>query len=245
MADGGGSTKTQNVTTTSNSAPWGPTQPGLTKAIGDLGNIYDSGGFNIPYYPGQTTAGVTPEQSQAWQMVSDLTKNPGSSSVGAATDYNNAILKGDYSALQPMFDAAKDAAGSTYEAAGRYGSGAHDNAVTKGVSSVIAQAAATAAGQAPGLQTAAYQPAQYLDSVGQERQGQAQQLINDAIAKFNYQQTAPIQAANNYAQALSGNWGGATVGTQPVQTTATNPWLQGGGLLASLLGSAAGSYFGG
>jgi hypothetical protein len=216
MADSGGS-KTQTVQTTSNSAPWGPTQPGLTKGVEDLGKLYDSGSFNIPRYPGQTLADVAPETSDAWKMVTDITKNPNASSVQAATNYNNAILKGDYSALSPMFDAAKDAAGSTYEAAGRYGSGYHDNAVSKGVGSVIANAASTAAAQAPGLQTAMYAPAAALSGVGAERSGRAQDEINQAIGDFNYDQTAPINAVNAYMQALSGNWGGTTVGTQPIQ----------------------------
>jgi hypothetical protein len=238
FGDSGGS-KTQ--TTTSSSAPWAPTQPGLKQGISDLDKLYKSGGFNIPYYPGQTLAETAPETSQAWQMVSDIAGNPSSSSVQGATDYNNAILRGDYSALQPMFDAAKDAANSNYEAAGRYGSGYPDNAVSKGIGSVIAGAAGNAAAQAPGLQAAMYQPAAALGQVGDQRQAEAQNQINEAIKAYNYGQTAPINAINSYMQALSGNWGGTQVGTQPVQGAGTN-WqdIFGAGLGAG--GLALGAY---
>lgn len=240
MADSGGS-KTQTVQTTQNTAPWSPTQPGLKKGIADLDKIYAAGGFNIPRYPGDTLADVAPETSQAWQMVSDIAKNPNASSVGAATDYNNAILRGDYSALQPMFDAAREAAGSSYEAAGRYGSGYHDNAVSKGVGSVIANAASGAAAQAPQLQAAMYQPAAMLQGVGDDRQAQAQTEINQAISDFNYDKTAPINAINAYMQALSGNWGGTTVGTQPIQVPGSS-WQDYAGLGLGVGGLGLGAF---
>lgn len=242
--DGGGSTKTQNVTTTSNSAPWAPVQPGLQTGIKDLTSIYNSGGFNIPRYPGQTLADTAPETTQGWQSITDTANDP-SKGVGAAQTYNNAILNGDYSALQPMFDAARDTAASSYEAAGRYGSGYHDNAVSKGVGSVIANAAGSAVSAAPALAAAQYAPGQALEAVGTARQQTAQDQINAAIAAYNQDKTAPISSIEDYMAALSGNWGGSTTATQPVQSAATNPWLQIAGLGASAVGSAASSYFGG
>lgn len=238
FGDSGGS-KTQ--TTVQSSAPWAPTQPGLKQGIKDWTALYNSGGLSTPYYPGQTVAGVSPERSSAWQMVSDLSGNPNSSSVQSATDYNNAILKGDYSALQPMFDAARDTVNSNYEAAGRYGSGYHDNAVSKGVGSVIANAASTAASQAPGLQSAMYQPAQYLDTVGQERQQQAQNEIDANVQRYQYDSTAQQRAIQDFISGLSGNWGGSTTMTAPSTSTTNNPWLQLGGLGISALGSYFGS----
>jgi hypothetical protein len=234
-----GSSKTQ--TTTSSSAPWGPIQAPAKQGIADWTKLYNSGGLSVDPYPGQTVAGTAPEQSAAWKMVSDIAGDPSKSSVGAATNYNNAILRGDYSALQPMFDAARDAAGSTYEAAGRYGSGYHDNAVSKGVGSVIANAASTAASQAPGLQQAMYQPAQYLDQVGQERQGQAQTEINANITKYNAQKNQQAQAIQSYLAGLQGNWGATNTQTVPVQGQGTS-WqdLFGAGLGAG--GLALGAY---
>jgi hypothetical protein len=242
MADGGGS-KTKTVSTSSATAPWAPTQPGLEQGIKDWTDLYKSGGLQVPYYPGQTVAGVAPESSQAWQQISDLAGNPNSSNVKAATDYDKAILSGDYSALSPMFDAARSQADSRYEASGRFGGGYHDAAVGKGVGAVIADAAGGAASRAPGLQQAMYQPSQFLDTVGQERQGQAQNEIQAAIDKFNYDQTSKSTAIQNYMAGLPGGSGASVTGTQPLQVNQSNPWLQYAGLAASALGSAAGSFF--
>lgn len=241
MADSGGS-KTKQVQTTQNTAPWAPTIPGLSKGIDDWTKLYNSGGLNVPSYPGQTVAGVAPERSQAWQQITDLASNPNSSSVGAANDYNSAILRGDYSALSPMFDAAKDAAGSTYEAAGRYGSGYHDNAVSKGVSGVIAGAAGQAAAQAPGLQAALYQPAQMLGSVGQDRQNQAQSEIDAAIQKYNYDKTSQATAIQNFMAGLPGGSGASVTGTQPYQSNSGTSWQDIFGAGTSLASLGLGAY---
>lgn len=244
MADGGGSQKTQTVQTTSNTAPWAPTQPGLEQGISDWTKLYNSGGLNVPYYPGQTIADTAPETTAGWNSITNTANDP-NTGVGSALKYNNAILNGDYSALSPMFGAAQDAANSNFEGAGRYGSGANSKAVGTGVAQVIADAAGNAVNAAPGLQAAAYAPGQALESVGAARQATAQDQITAAIQKYNYQQSAAAQAIQNYMAGLPGGSGSTTIGTQPIQTTNTNPYLQGGGLLASLLGSAAGSYFGG
>jgi hypothetical protein len=241
MADGGGSSKPQTVQTVQNSAPWGPTVKGLTKGVGELDKLFASGGFNIPRYPGETLADTAPETSDAWNMISGIARDPNASSVRAATDYNNAILKGDYTALQPMFDAAGDAVDSRFEAAGRYGGGYHGKGVSEGVAGIIAQAAGNATQAAPGLQQAMFQPAAALGQVGAQRQATAQDQINEAIKAYNYDKTSQIDAINAYMQALSGNWGGTTVGTQPVQGSATSPWMQWAGLGASALGSALGA----
>lgn len=217
MPLGGGSTKTNTVTSSSNSAPWAPTQPGLQTGIGDLGSLYGSGGFNIPYFPGETVAGTSPLQTQSWNATAATAGDP-SKGVGAAQTYNNNILSGNYDALHPMFQAATDAANGNFEAAGRYGSGANAKAVGSGVANVIAQASGQAAGQAPGLAAGQYIPSQMLDTAGQEQQATAQNQINGAIQKYNYQQGEPINAIQQYMQSLSGNWGGTTSGaqTQPV-----------------------------
>lgn len=244
MADsGGGSTNTKTVQTTQNTAPWDPTQPGLKQGISDWTDLYNSGGLNVPYYPGQTVADTAPETTAGWNSITGTANDP-NSGVGAAQKYNNGILSGDYSAIQPIIDAAKNSADMSYEGAGRYGSGSHDKAVASGVSGVIAQAAQGAVANAPALQSASYVPGQALESVGAARQGSAQDQITAAIQKYNYDKNGAATAIQQYMAGLPGGSGSSTIGTQPIQTTSTNPYLQGGGLLASLLGSAAGSYFG-
>lgn len=240
----GSSGKSQTVTTQQNSAPWAPTQPGLQQGITDLGTLYSQGKFNINPYPGQTVAGVAPATSQSWDQTTALAGNQGNG-VGAAQNYNNAILGGDFSALSPMIDATKQGVNSGFEAAGRYGGGNYANAVSKGISSTIAGAQGAAADRASGLQTASYLPAQMLNQIGVQQQGQAQNQINADVSKYNQQQTAPIDAINAYMQALSGNWGGTSVGTQtqPYYTpsglqTGLGAGLSVAGILASLYGNS-------
>lgn len=238
FGDSGGSTK--NQTSTATSAPWGPIQKPATQAIGDLTKLYNSGGFNIPRYQGATLAGTAPETAQGWQSIVNTANDP-SKGVGAAQDYNNAILNGDYSKLAPMFEAARDQAGMSYEAAGRYGSGYHDNAVSKGVGSVIANAAGQAVAQAPGLAAAQYAPGQALEQVGQARQQTAQDQINEAIKAYYADKQQPISNIEDFMSALQGNWGGTSTQTAPVQGTPGTSWqdIFGAGTTAAGLGLSA------
>lgn len=239
-----GSSKQKTQTAVTSSAPWDPVQPGLKKGIGDLDALYASGGFNIPRYQGQTLADTAPETTAGWNSITGTANDP-SKGVGAAQDYNNAILGGDYSKLQPMFDAARDSAGSSYEAAGRYGSGYHDNAVSKGVGSVIANAAGQAVAAAPGLQAAAYQPGQALLGVGADRQATAQNQINEAVKAYYADKQQPINNIQDYMAALSGNYGGTSTQTAPVASGAGTNWqdIFGAGLGAAGLGLSAYSAF--
>lgn len=238
FGDSGG--KSKNQTSVTSSAPWGPIQAPLTGAVEDLTKLYKGGGFNIPRYPGQTLADTAPETTAGWQSITDTAKDP-SKGVGAAMDYNNAILTGDYSRLQPMIDAARENAGRSYEAAGRYGSGYHDNAVSKGVGSVIANAAGNAVAAAPGLQAASYAPGQALLGVGQQRQATAQDQISEAIKAYYADKQQPISNIQDFMAALSGNWGGTSSQTVPVQSQGTS-WqdIFGAGLGAG--GLALGAY---
>jgi hypothetical protein len=237
----GDSGKTKNQTATTTSAPWGPVQAPLTGAIDDLTNLYKSGGFNIPRYQGQTLADTSPETAAGWQSITDTANDP-SKGVGAAQGYNNAILNGDYSRLQPMFDAARDAAGSSYEAAGRYGSGYHDTAVSKGVGSVIANAAGNAVAAAPGLQAASFAPGQALIGVGKDREATAQNQISEAIKAYYADKQQPISNIQDFMAALSGNWGGTSSQTAPVASNGGTSWQDLFGAGTSLAGLGLSAY---
>ncbi len=236
-----GSSKQKNQVATTSSAPWDPVQPGLKKGISDLDALYASGGFNIPRYQGQTLADTSPETAQGWGAIAKTANDP-NNGVGSALKYNNAILGGDYAALQPMFDAARENAGASYEAAGRYGSGYHDNAVSKGVGSVIAQAAGQAAGQAPALQAASYAPGQALVGVGKDREATAQAQIAEAIKAYYADKQQPINNIQDYMAALSGNYGGTSTQTSPVATTPGSSWQDYFGAGTSLAGLGLSAY---
>jgi hypothetical protein len=240
-----GSSGSKNQVSTTSSAPWQPTQPGLKKGIGEIDKLFASGGFNIPRYQGDTLADTSPETAAGWGQITDTANDP-SKGVGAALDYNNAILKGDYSALQPMIEAARRGAGSSYEAAGRYGSGYHDRAVTEGIGGVIAGAAGNAVAAAPGLQAASYAPGQALLGVGEDREATAQSEISEAIKAYYADKQQPISNVMDYMAALSGNWGGTSTQTAPVQSQGSS-WQDYFGAGSSLagLGLSAYSAFGG
>ncbi len=236
----------KNQVSTTSSAPWSPTQPGLKKGISELDKLFASGGFNIPRYQGDTLADVAPETAQGWSAITNTANDP-SKGVGAALDYNNAILKGDYTALAPMIEAARRGAGSSYEAAGRYGSGYHDRAVTEGIGGVIAGAAGNAVAAAPGLQAASYAPGQALVGVGKDRQSQAQAEIAEAIKAYYADKQQPISNVMDYMAALSGNWGGTSTQTTPVQSGGGTNWqdIFGAGTSLAGLGLSAYGAFGG
>jgi hypothetical protein len=240
-----GSTKTKNQTAVTSSAPWDPVQPGLKKGIADIDKLYASGGFNIPRYQGATLADTSPETAAGWTSITNTANDP-SKGVGAALDYNNAILKGDYSRLDPMISRVRDAVGSNYEAAGRYGSGYHDRAVATGVGDVLADASAAAVQAAPGLSAASFQPGQALLGVGKDREATAQAQIAEAIKAYYADKQQPISNVQDYMAALSGNWGGTSSQTAPVPTGGGTNWqdifgagLGAGGLALSAYGAGA------
>jgi len=236
--DGGGS-QPKSVQTSSNSAPWAPTQPGLKQGIKDWTALYNAGGLTPHAYPGQTLADTAPETSQGWESIMNTANDP-NMGVGAATKANNALLTGDYAALQPLIDKTRDSVNGNFEAAGRYGGGYHDRGVSEGVGTVLANATQGAIAAAPTLQSASYVPGQAMLGVGEQRQQTAQDQIAENIKKFNLQDTARQTAIQQYLAGLSGGWGGSVTGTQPVQGTGSNDWMQ----LAGLGAQAAASYFG-
>lgn len=232
--------KTKQVQSSSSTTPYGPAQPGINQGIKDLGAIYKQGGFNIPYYPGQTLAGTAPETAQGWQQTTDRAM-AGSPNLHNAEAYDNALLTGNYTALQPMINSAQDSANSHSSLAGRYGSNSWGRGLGEGIGNVIAQNAGAAAARAPGFAQADYLDPQMLGQVGQQRQQTAQDQINEAIKRYTYQQQQPINAITAYMDSLNG-FGNTTTGTQPIQQQpGTNPWLGALGLAAQ----AGGSYLGG
>jgi hypothetical protein len=85
----------------------------------------------------------------------------------------------------------------------------------------------------PGVQQTAAAPATTLDTVGQQVQQQQQNVINDAIARWNYQQTLPQQKLSQFQNVVQGQYGGQAVTQAP--TPQGNPLMSG-------LGGAVGGY---
>lgn len=233
--------KTKNQTVVQNQTPWGPQQAPLTQSIEDATKLYQAGGLNLNYYPGQTVAGLAPETTQGWNATAQRAQ-AGSPTLGAANQYVQGILTGnDTGLLDPAIDRIRSGVNANYSAAGRYGSGSHDRAVGDAVGNLIFNRMDQAAQFAPQLAQADYYDAQQLGNVGSQRQAYAQDLINADINRFNFQQQSPANAISLYQQLVGGNYGGTSQTTQPVQlSSGGNPWLQGAGIGASFLGGLMG-----
>jgi len=231
--------KVKNQTVTQNTSPWGPQQAPLTQSFADATKLYDSGGLNYGYYPGQTVAGLAPESTMAWDKISQRAQ-AGSPTLQGANQYVQGILSGnDTGLLDPAIDRIRSGVNANYSAAGRYGSGAHDAAVTDRVGGLIFDRMGQAAQMAPQLAQQDYFDAQQLANVGSARQAHAQDQISAEIARYNALQSAPADAIARYQALVGGGYGTNTQGTQPIQLSGgSNPWLQSGAVGASLLGSA-------
>jgi hypothetical protein len=237
--DSGGKSKSENTVQTS--APYGPAQPGINKGLEDAFKLYKSGGLSYDYFPASTVAPTSTETADSWQMISDRAR-AGSPNLKAAQDYDARLLGGDFTALNPIMDTARNNINSNKSLTGRYGSDVHDRAITEGIGTIAANAQSQAVGRAPGLAQADYVDPQMLAGVGAQREGVAQDNLNDMFKRWQFEQEEPANEIQRLFDLSSGNWGGTVYGTQPGQKTpGTNPWMQGAsigaGLLASYLGS--------
>lgn len=248
MSGGGSSQKTGSSTTTS--APWTAVQPGLKQGITAAQNLWNSGGFqaaNTPY-GGQTVANVSPLTSQSWQGIQNYAQN-GNEATNAGQKYITGLLGGDMSAIQPLINNTQNAVNATYSAAGRYGSGAHNQATANGVGTVIANQLAGAAQLAPQYAQQQLQGLQAQNVAGGQQQQQQQALLDAAQQKYYQQVNAAPNAIAQYMNLLQGvNTGGTSSTVQyGGANSAANPWMTGLGVGTSLLGSylGGGGNFGG
>ena len=177
----------------SKSSPWEPQQPYLLNAFkwGDEG--YQSSAPNA-------------ETMDAWEGISQRAL-AGSPLTRQAQNYTGRILSGEFLNQQtPNFqfvaNRARQAADSTYAAAGRYGSGAHDAAVAGAIGELSYGDYANqlsrmdqAAQLAPQLANQDYFDWDKLQQVGDQKR---------------YDQ---LNRAAQYLALVSGNYGGVTTST--------------------------------
>jgi len=91
---------------------------------------------------------------------------------------------------------------------------------------------------APTAMQTGLQPGVMMDTVGQSEQAYQQQLINDAINKWNYEQMLPANKLTTLQSLITGNYGGTTTGQALQDVSRTNP------LMSGLGGAAAGASIG-
>jgi hypothetical protein len=255
MAGGGGG---KSPTQTSTNEPWAGQKDALQFGFGEARKVYDSGAPQ--YFPGQTLAGIDPAQTAALDATEQRAM-AGSPLTGAAQGQAFDTLGGAYlGAGNPYFSAMADRVGdqvtkqmnSTFGGAGRFGSGAHANALASGLSDAIGGLAYQNYGQerqnmlgamsaAPGLAEADYADLAHLGQVGDARRALEQGQIDDDLARYNYEQNLPWQRLANYQQMIQGNYGGTNTTTQSTQRGSLGAGLIGGGLAGAGTGAMIGS----
>lgn len=285
---GGGSS-----TTVQKADPWEGQQPYLKEVFAQAQNLYHNGGMAPSYYPGQSVADQSDWTKQALQMQANRAQN-GSPLIDNASNAMNNITTGqalaDNEGLNVLNQLAQEdnpyadelfqransqtQAGleSSFNRAGRYGSGAHEAAAADAANNLATQMysalwdkradAAQAAGQLyntgigqqvvagqTGQQLAnqAYTDAAALSEAGGIMDEYNQQLINADIERWNYNQNRDLQALQNYNNLIQGSYGGTTTSTGQQSTGSTLGNVVGGALTGGSIGYglAAGSTLGG
>jgi len=297
---GGSSSQTPAVTTQTKD-PWGPAQPYLQQAMGAGAGLYNSGTGYQPY-TGETQAGLSNATIEgmaaaqnlylgnkygfpttqaalgtAQNVIGSQGMTPGIQQ--AADQYQDIYQRAsspDNPYLQAQLDAQNrliaDKVNSATSGAGRYGSAAHTDVLTRALSEtdapVLAQdyarrqqeMLAATQGQAgvyqqglaqagqysqllPSLQQLQYLPAQNEMAMGSIYDQRAQTQLNDRIKLYNAQQSYPWEQLARFNAVLSGV--GGLGGTQVTSSTPYQPPLAQrllGGAIAG--GGLGGSIFG-
>ena len=230
-----GSSSQQPVTqqTQQTKDPWARAQPALGTAIDTAANL-QAGNVGYQPYTGQTQAPLDPTLSMGLTGMATTAYNQGyggtvgnQAAQGLATNMiqNQGLspelrslyqqAQGDQNPyLQSMLDTSNrrigDRVNSSMSGAGRYGSGAHTDVMSRALAESadpvlaqdyarrqqqmqgIAEGGLQRAGQwaqlQPTLEAAQYGPAQQLLATGQYNQDRAQAQLNDQIKLYNAQQ---------------------------------------------------------
>lgn len=98
----------------------------------------------------------------------------------------------------------------------------------------------------PQTQGAALAPAATMEAVGGQQQAFQQQLINELMQRWEFEQNLPANKLTAYSNLVRGGTGGGTTTTTAPLATA-NPWLAtlGGGAAGAATGGAIGGAIGG
>lgn len=187
-------------------------------------------GFSPDTLNAQTMArGMVGQQQQIAGMGSQNLQNLGAAIDPNSNPYFQNAVQG---AIRPVMQQFTDPGGplasirSGFGQAGQYGSsrqgiaeGVAAGRLGQSVMDMTAQMGSTAYGQGldanaraaaltPGVMQAQAMPSTTLDAIGQQNQGMNQAFINDAMARFNYDQQLPGQKLAQYQNLVQGSFGG-------------------------------------
>lgn len=246
----------QSRTQTTTTEPWRPQRPFLTAG-------FDAASSEILSRPWQGMPGLDALQNNAIDRAAAIARR-GSPAIQAAQEQNAATIRGQYLNANPYLEGAIDAASrpvvanfqravqpgiaSGFAQAGRFGGGAHQNAMTSAQEALARQLGDISTGMS-------------YDNYARERQNQlaaaaqagdifAQQFMapqvlarmgalrdNRRMAQVDYNNRAPIERISGYQNIIGGNYGG----------TSSSPMYRNvgaGALGGAMTGAQLGSMFG-
>ncbi len=235
----------QNITTTTSAEPSEFVRPYVTEAFDQAQNLFQSSTPN--YFPAQTYTDFAPETTAALNLASARAlSNP---LLASSQGEINKILQGQYLSptsnpyLQNLYNqmAGDVTSGvqSQFSKAGRLGSAANQAVLAQELGDLATKVYApnyqqeranmmAATQLAPSLAAADYQDIQALGGVGQTKEAMEMAQIQDAMARFDFEQQKPYYKLREYL---------ASIGASVPQTTAqTRPVFRNTG--AGLLGGA-------
>lgn len=247
--DSGGSTNTVQK-----ADPWAGQQPYLQDVLSNAQRLYQNN--PLQYYPGQTFADLSPETEMSLQMQTDRAL-AGSPLNNAAQQNLTDTLNGKYLDVNqnPYLMPAADSImakvlpqiNAQFASSGRGQSGLAARAAGEGATSAIGSLALQnynnertnqqrSALLSPQLAQQDYADAARLGEVGSVREDLAQQQINDAMQRFQFNNMAPYQQLGLYNQLVQGNYGGQTSSTQTLPRRSIGAGVLGGGVMGGGLG---------
>ena len=246
-----------SVTTTSSQEPSDFIKPYFQQAIDSAQDLYEGSSPN--FFPNATYTDFAPETSTALNLTSAraLAGNPLLNQ--SQTEASN-ILAGNY--LNPSTNLYSKAlynqmagdvmsdVNSQFTSAGRFGSGANQEILTQELGQLANQVygdqynrerelMASTMATAPGLGEMDYNDIAKLQGVGVEKESLENAKLQDAINRFDYNETKPYNKLNQYLASLGASVPSNTLETSPVFRNTGAGLLKGAGTgmnLASQLG---------
>jgi len=140
-----------------------------------------------------------------------------------------AVQSGLTKPLADMYSGAYQTAQGMRMPAAQMGIGQQQYGMGYGLQGMGAQQASM--GQYPSIMDAPFSLYNRMGQVGAQRRGMNQEMINQDMARYNYDANAPQQALANYMNTISGDYGGTT--------TQTTPGPSGFGQMTNLIGAVA------
>jgi len=186
------------------------------------------------YYPASTVVGFSPESEMSLDLMRQRALDPNSMTAQTANVVQQNLM-GTNPLMSAAFAPVVNEVQSQFAKAGRYGSGANQQALAAALAPAALQAQQAAIGQAA---TAQNQDLQQLAAVGAAREGQSQAELQDAVNRFNFEQNIDAQKLKDYMALV----GGGTVGSNTIEPVFRNSASS--ALGGALGGAQLGAMFG-